>query len=75
MEIPVPPEPPENRIVARYMPHASAEEIENARANLRQLARLLLRIEERLLREWSEQQIRESGDTALESGSGSSPLP
>ena len=62
-----PNESPELRIVNRYMPNATAEQREEAMANLRQLAQLLMRIEDRLAREWYAQQIRDSGSPAVES--------
>jgi hypothetical protein len=57
----------ENRILARYMPDATVVQQDEARSNLRQLARILLRIENRLGKEWYAQRIRESGDAAVES--------
>jgi hypothetical protein len=67
-----PNEAPELRIVNRYMPNATAEQREEAMANLRQLAQLLMRIEDRLAREWYAQQIRDSDAAAVESDSQSS---
>jgi len=62
-------------IINRYMPNATEEERKDARENLRRFARVLLRIEERLAREWYEKQIRESGDVKVDSeGVTSSPL-
>jgi hypothetical protein len=62
-----PREPSEDRIIAHYMPSATQDEKQETRENLRQSARLLLRIENRLVGEWRERRIRESGDAALES--------
>jgi hypothetical protein len=62
-----PNEAPELRIVNRYMANATVEQREEAMANLRQLAQVLLRIEDRLGREWHAQRIRDSGATAVES--------
>jgi len=62
-----PNETPELRIVTRYMPNATVEQREEAMANLRQLAQVLLRIENRLAREWYAQRIRDPVATAVES--------
>lgn len=67
-----PKDAPELRIVNRYMPNATAEQREEAMANLRQLAQLLVRVENRLAREWYAQRIRDSGAVAVESDSRSS---
>jgi len=56
-----------HRIVNRYMSNASAEEREQALDSLTRLARILMRIEDRLARQWHEQQIRDSDATAVES--------
>jgi aminoglycoside/choline kinase family phosphotransferase len=58
---------PEDRIIERHMAHASAEEKEAARQNLRAFARVLLRIEQRLVREWSVERTRTEAVSALES--------
>ena len=68
-----PNEPPELRIVNRYMPNATAEQREEAMANLRQLAQLLMRVEDRLAREGYAQQTRDSGTPAVESDLQSAP--
>jgi len=66
METP-PDESAGHRIVNRYMPNALAEERDQALDSLTRLARILMRIEDRLARQWHEQQIRDSGATAVES--------
>jgi predicted nucleotidyltransferase len=68
-----PNESPELRIVNRYMPNATTEARDEAMANLRQLAQVLMRIENRLAREWYAQSIRDSGVAAVESRLQSSP--
>jgi len=68
-----PNESPELRIVNRYMPNAATEAREEAMANLRQLAQVLMRIESRLAREWYAQSIRDSDMAAVESELQSSP--
>lgn len=55
------------RIVNRYMPNTSAEEREQALDSVARLASILMRIEDRLARQWYEQQTRESDATAVES--------
>ena len=67
-----PKDAPELSIVNRYMPNATAKQREEAMANLRQLAQLLVRVENRLAREWHAQRIRDSGAVAVESDSRSS---
>jgi hypothetical protein len=64
---------PADRIIDRRMPNATTEEREEARENLRRLARVILRIDERMAREWYEQRTRESGADAVESDKGTSP--
>jgi hypothetical protein len=64
---------PGDLILNRYMPSATEEVREEARENLRRLARVLLRIEERLAREWYEKQIRESGGVKVDSERDTSP--
>ena len=63
--------PPDHRpgdiILNRYMPDATTEEREAARENLRKLARFILRVEERKMREWREQRIRDSDTDEVES--------
>jgi cbb3-type cytochrome oxidase cytochrome c subunit len=49
------------------MPNASAEEREQALDSLTRLAPILMRIEDRLARQWHEQQIRDSGAPVVES--------
>ena len=46
---------------------------EEARENLRRLARILMRIEDRLAQEWYEQRIRDSGEGEVESEQRTSP--
>lgn len=58
---------PGDVILNRYMPHASLEEREAARENLRLLARFLLRVEARKIQEWRERRIRASGTNEVES--------
>lgn len=60
---------PGDTILDRYMPHATSEEREIARANLRRFARLLLRVKERRDRENPQGPIRAIADPALESES------
>jgi hypothetical protein len=60
-------------ILDRYMPNATEEVREEARENLRRLAHVLLRIEERLAREWYEKQIRVSGGVKVDSEGDTSP--
>ena len=64
---------PGDLILNRYMPNATEEVREEARENLRRLARVLLRIEERLAREWYEKRIRETGGSKVDSERGASP--
>ena len=47
--------PPEDRIIERYMPDASPEEKAEARENLHRLAKVLMRIEDRMPLEWWEE--------------------
>ena len=61
---------PADRIIDRRMPNATAEERQEARENLRRLARVILRIDERQAREWHEQRIRVSGGGEVESDGG-----
>ena len=58
---------PGDIILDRAMPNATQEEREAARENLRRLARLLIRVHERLAREKEESVIRTNGEPALES--------
>ena len=64
---------PGDLILNRYMPNATEEVRDEARENLRRLARVLLRIEERLAREWYEKQIRGSGGVKVDSERDTSP--
>ena len=57
---------PGDLILNRYVPNATEAEREEARENLKQLARVLMRIEARLAREWREKQTRESGGHAVD---------
>ena len=50
---------PADRIIDRRMPNATTEERQEARENLRRLARVILRIDERQAREWYEQIVEE----------------
>lgn len=43
---------PADRLINRYMPNATAEEREAAQYSLQHLARILMRIEDRLAKEW-----------------------
>jgi hypothetical protein len=52
---------PGDLILNRYIPNAAEAEREEARENLKRLARVLMRIEARLAREWHERQTRETG--------------
>ena len=58
---------PGDGIIDCYMPDATPEEREEAHENLRRLARVLIRIEDRLAREWYERQSREDDIGAVES--------
>ncbi len=60
---------PGDHILDRYLPHASTEEREVARENLRRLARLLIRIHERVAFDNPQPAIRASVEPALESES------
>jgi hypothetical protein len=57
------------------MPNETEEEREDARENLKRLARVLLRIEERIARGCHEKQIRDSGGRKVDSEEGTSPHP
>jgi hypothetical protein len=59
----------------RYMPNATHEEREQARQNLYDFFAVLLRIATRRMNEDHEREIRANADLALDSESGSSPLP
>jgi hypothetical protein len=56
---------PAERILDRYMPEASDTERQEAKDNLKRLARLLVRIEDRMAFEWRESQIRDSAEGAV----------
>ena len=56
---------PGDLIIDRYMPNASEDEREAARESLRRLARILIRIEDRLAQEWYERRTREPGEGAV----------
>jgi hypothetical protein len=58
---------PGDIILDRAMPNASLEEREAARENLHRLARLLIRVHERLVREKQHGVIRANGEVAVES--------
>jgi hypothetical protein len=58
---------PGDIILDRYMLNASEEEREIARENLRRLARLLIRVHERLTLDNPEDAIRTNADSKLES--------
>ena len=58
---------PGDIILDRYLPNAAGEEREAARENLRRLARLLIRVHERLELDNPQPPIRASGAPALES--------
>ena len=60
---------PGDIILDRYLPHATSEQREVARENLRRLARLLIRVHERLAREKETPAIRANAEAALESKS------
>ena len=47
------------------MPNAGVEEREAARDNLHKLAQVLMRIEDRVAREWYAQEIRKDGEGAI----------
>ena len=59
------PTDPADRILDRYMPEASATERQEAKDNLKRLARLLARIEDRMAREWHTPQIRDSTEETV----------
>jgi hypothetical protein len=58
---------PGDFILDRYLPNATGEEREAARENLRRLARLLIRVHERLALGNPQPSIRASSAPALES--------
>jgi hypothetical protein len=60
---------PGDIILNKYLPHASPEEREAARENLKRLARLLIRVNERLALDNPQPAIRANADPALESES------
>jgi len=60
---------PGDVILDRYLPNASMEEREAARENLRRLARLLIRVHERLAADNPQLAIRVDGTGAVESES------
>jgi hypothetical protein len=60
---------PGDMILDRYVPNATGEEREAARENLRRLARLLIRVHERLALDNPQPPIRATGAPALESES------
>ena len=60
---------PGDRILDRYLPHASSEKREEARENLKRLARLLIRVHERLSLDNPQQAIRANEDSTVESES------
>jgi hypothetical protein len=60
---------PGDIILDRYLPNASPEQREEARENLRRLARLSIRVHERLARERGDNPIRANGTAELESES------
>jgi hypothetical protein len=60
---------PGDVILDRYLPHASSEEREEARENLRRLAQLLIRINNRLAHDYPQPAIRADGAPELESES------
>jgi hypothetical protein len=55
-----------DRILDRYMSKASEKERQEAKDNLKRLARLLVRIEDRMAREWRTSQIRDSTEGAVD---------
>lgn len=62
---------PGDIILDRYLPNASPEQREEARENLRRLARLIIRVHERLARARGDNSIRANGTAELESESNS----
>jgi len=64
---------PGDIILDKYMPQASAEERDAARQNLQRLARLILRVHDRLDR-YPQQAIRATGVSAVDSESPSASL-
>ncbi len=60
---------PGDLILDRYMPNATLEEREAARESLRRLARLLIRVHERLALDNPQRTIRAIAEPALESES------
>lgn len=60
---------PGDVILDHYLPNATGEEREAARENLRRLARLLIRVHERLALDNPQSAIRATGAPALESES------
>jgi hypothetical protein len=60
---------PGDYILDRYLPHASAEKREEARENLRRLARLLIRVHTRLARDNPQEKIRGNDGDEVDSES------
>jgi hypothetical protein len=60
---------PGDVILNKYLPNASPEEREAARESLKRLARLLIRVHERLALDNPQSAIRANADPALESES------
>ena len=60
---------PGDIILDRYLPHATAEEREAARENLRRLARLILRVQARLARDNPQPRTRGTSNPTVESES------
>jgi hypothetical protein len=58
-----------DRILDYYMPHASPDERNAARENLRRLAKLLIRVHERLASENPQPPIRGNPESAVDSES------
>lgn len=55
---------PADRIINRYMPNATPEQRDEARENLHNLAKLLLRIETRMAKEWWEWEGKQQHEQA-----------
>ena len=65
----MPPDRPGDIILDRYLPGASEEKREEARENLKRLARLFIRVRERLSRDNPQGTIRAIAEPRLESES------
>jgi len=65
---------PGDIILDRYLPNAAPEQREDARENLRRLARLIIRVHTRLARERGDNTIRAKSASEVDSESSSTDL-